>query len=127
MNKHNGKIPRDHWLEGWEKDAILAFHELNPIEGYRRLSFMMLDEDVVAVSPATVYRVLRKAGRLDRFNRKPSKKSTGFQQPLRAHEHWHVDVTYINIAGTFYYLCALLDGYRMVTAVTWCTGRSESE
>lgn len=27
---------------------------------------MMLDDDVVAVSPATVYRVLRAAGRLDR-------------------------------------------------------------
>src|SRR5262249_30229469 len=25
-------------------------------------------------------------------------------------EHWHVDVSYVNIAGTFYYLCSLLDG-----------------
>jgi hypothetical protein len=24
--------------------------------------------------------------------------------------HWHVDVSYINIAGTFYHLCSLLDG-----------------
>ncbi|MGC8561401.1 MAG: DDE-type integrase/transposase/recombinase, partial [Phycisphaerae bacterium] len=26
-------------------------------------------------------------------------------------EHWHTDVSYINIAGTFYYLCSVLDGY----------------
>ena len=26
------------------------------------------------------------------------------------HEHWHVDVSYINICGTFYYLCSALDG-----------------
>jgi transposase InsO family protein len=26
------------------------------------------------------------------------------------HEHWHVDVAYINVAGTFFYLCSLLDG-----------------
>jgi transposase InsO family protein len=90
---------------------MLAFHERHPLEGYRRLAFMMLDENVVAVSPATVYRVLKKAGRLTRFKGRPSKKGTGFEQPVRAHEHWHVDVTYINIAGTFYYLCALLDGY----------------
>ena len=32
-------------------------------------------------------------------------------QPLRPHEHWHVDVTYLNISGTFYYLCSILDGY----------------
>ncbi|MBM4040272.1 MAG: transposase family protein, partial [Planctomycetes bacterium] len=75
------------------------------------MAFMMLDEDVVAVSPSSVYRVLGEAGLLDRWNRKPSKKGTGFVQPLRPHEHWHVDVTYINICGTFYYLCSLLDGY----------------
>src|SRR5262245_43839505 len=72
---------------------------------------MMLDADVVAVSPASVYRVLRDAGLIKPQNKKPSPKGKGFQQPLRAHEHWHVDVSYINIAGTFFYLCSLLDGY----------------
>ena len=71
---------------------------------------MMLDDDVVAVSPSTVYRVLAGAGRLDRWNRRPSKKGTGFVQPLLPHEHWHIDVSYLNIAGTFYYLCSVLDG-----------------
>ena len=37
-------------------------------------------------------------------------KGKGFVQPLKPHEHWHVDVAYLNIAGTFYYLCSLLDG-----------------
>jgi len=23
---------------------------------------------------------------------------------------WHIDVSYINISGTFYYLCSILDG-----------------
>ena len=41
----------------------------------------------------------------------PSRKGTGFQQPLEPHQHWHIDVSYINIAGTFYYLCSVLDGY----------------
>jgi len=35
---------------------------------------------------------------------------TGFDQPIKPHEHWHVDVSYINVCGTFYYLCSLLDG-----------------
>ena len=39
-----------------------------------------------------------------------TKKGTGFVQPLRPHEHWHVDVSYLNIAGTFYFLCSILDG-----------------
>jgi putative transposase len=71
---------------------------------------MMIDADVVAVSPTTTYRVLSAAGRLHRWNRKPSKKGTGFVQPLRPHEHWHIDISYLNVAGTFYYLCSLLDG-----------------
>jgi transposase InsO family protein len=71
---------------------------------------MMLDDDVVAVSPASVYRVLSSAGRLDRKWLKPSKKGTGFVQPLKSHEHWHVDISYINVQGTFYYLTSILDG-----------------
>jgi transposase InsO family protein len=109
-NEHNALIPRDHWIEGWERQAILDFHDRFPLEGYRRLTFMMLDLDVVAVSPATVYRVLSGAGLLDRWNRSPSKKGTGFVQPLAAHDHWHIDIAYLNVSGTFYYLCSILDG-----------------
>jgi len=32
------------------------------------------------------------------------------EAPLAAHQHWHIDVSYINISGTFYYLCSILDG-----------------
>lgn len=110
VNEHNAMIPRDHWLEEEEKRAILGFQREYPLEGYRRLAFMMLDRDIVAVSPSSVYRVLKEAGAIRRWNRKPSKKGTGFVQPLRPHEHWHVDVSYINVCGTFYYLCTLLDG-----------------
>jgi len=72
---------------------------------------MMLDQDVVAVSPSSVWRVLGQAGLLAKWNGTPSKKGTGFAQPPAAHEHWHIDVSYINISGTFYYLCSVLDGY----------------
>jgi transposase InsO family protein len=109
-NEHNSQIPRDFWLEGWEKQAIIDFCQQNPKEGYRRLTYLMLDRDIVAVSPSSVYRVLSSAGLLRRWNDKLSKKGTGFVQPLKPHEHWHIDVSYINICGTFYYLCCLLDG-----------------
>ncbi len=110
-NEHNRWVPRDFWLERWEKEAIIAFHLKNPLEGYRRLAFMMLDADVVAVSPSSVWRVLKQAGLLSRWKRKPSRKGTGFEQPPHPHQHWHIDVSYINAGGTFYYLCSILDGY----------------
>jgi len=110
LNEHNAWIPRDHWLEPWEKKAIIDFYAQNPLEGYRRLTFMMLDRNIVAVSPSSTWRVLSQAGLLQCWNRKSSLKGTGFQQPLKPHEHWHVDVSHINISGTFYYLCSVLDG-----------------
>ena len=78
VNEHNAWIPRDWWLEDWEKQAIQAFALDHRLEGYRRLTYMMLDADVVAVSPSSVYRVLKDADLLGGWNRKPSKKGRRF-------------------------------------------------
>jgi hypothetical protein len=72
---------------------------------------MMLDENIVAVSPTSTWRVLNAAGLLRRWNSGPSKKGKGFAQPSGPHRHWHTDISYINVSGTFYYLCSVLDGY----------------
>jgi transposase InsO family protein len=72
---------------------------------------MMLDADVVAVSPSTVYRVLKNAGLLGRWNQKRSNKGKGFDQPDEPHRHWHCDIAYVNIRGTFYHLISVLDGF----------------
>ena len=126
VNEHNAWIPRDWWLEDWEKQAIIRFSFEYPLEGYRRLAFMMLDRDVAAASPSSVYRVLKAAGRIGRSTNKPSKKGTGFHQPQKPHEHWHIDISYINIHGTFYYLTTILDGYSRYI-VHWEIRRSMTE
>ena len=108
--EHNAKLPRDHWLTEEEKQAIVEFYLQYPEEGYRRLTFMMMDRDIVAASPATVYRVLSMKGLLGKKKSGAGRKNTGFEQPVRPHEHWHVDISYLNISGTFYYLCSVLDG-----------------
>jgi len=127
INEHNAWIPRDFWLRDWEKQAILDFWSTHSREGYRRMTYMMLDADTVAVSPSTVYRVLQDAGVLHRWNRNhTSSKGQGFQQPVRPHEHWHIDISYINIQGTFYYLCSVLDGYSRYL-VAWDLRESMTE
>lgn len=109
-NEHNAKTPRDHWLTEDETKAIVAYAVAHALEGYRRLTYMMMDANIVAVSPTTTYRVLKKAGLLRRWNGGPTKKGTGFVQPLKPHEHWHVDIAYLNLGGTFFYLMTVLDG-----------------
>ena len=110
-NRHNAPIPKRHWLSEWEQEAILKYYAAHPEEGYRRLTYMMLDADVVAASPSSVYRVLKEAHVLRTWAKTDTKKGKGFHQPQRAHQHWHIDIAYINICATFYYLCTVLDGY----------------
>jgi len=126
VNEHNAWIPRDFWLLDSEKQAIIDFAGEHPLDGYRRLTYMMIDANVVAVSPSSTYRVLKTAGLLGRWNNKPSKKGQGFTQPSHPHEHWHVDISYLNICGTFYYLCSILDGYSRYT-VHWEIRESMTE
>jgi len=111
VNEHNAWVPRDHWLTPDEKERVCVFARQNPLEGYRRLTFMMLDADVVACSPASVYRILKSAGLLAGQSPVPTKKGTGYVQPLTPHQEWHIDFSFLNIAGTFYFLCSILDGF----------------
>lgn len=78
VNEHNAPVPRDHWLADWEREAICDLARAHPSDGYRHLTFMMLDADVVAVNPSTVCRVLKEEGLLCRWPRAPTKKGTGF-------------------------------------------------
>jgi len=57
-NGHNVQLPKEFWLQKAEKKAILSYHAQHPDEGYRRLAYMMLDENIAAVSPSSVYRTL---------------------------------------------------------------------
>jgi len=84
----------------------------------------MLDADVVAVSPSSVWRVLQRAGLPSRWKGKPSRKGTGFEYSLGPHQHWHIDISYINVSGTFYYRC-ILDGY-IRSIVHWGLRKSKS-
>ena len=57
-NAHNAPIPKSHWILPEEKQAIINYALKGHLQaGYRRMSYLMLDEDVVAVSPSTVYRL----------------------------------------------------------------------
>jgi putative transposase len=122
-NEHNGRIPRDFWLEEWEKKAIIRYYHEHSDEGYRRLTFMMLDQDVVAASPATIWRVLNKEGLLRRWKSTPTKKGTGFQQPLRPHQHWLLTF-HISTSPARSIICA---AFWTDAADISCTGTFESQ
>lgn len=108
--QHNGHIPKLHWLLNWEIQEIVKYRHAHMDEGYRRLTYMMLDENIVAVSPSSVYRVLKRYYLLLTAWRHEKTKGSGFHQPSKPHQHWHLDISYINFKGTFVFLAALIDG-----------------
>jgi putative transposase len=109
---HHKSVPKGHWLLEREREAIIQFAGLNSEDGYRLLAYKMLDEGVVAASPSSVYRVLKENDLLGKWNRTRSEtRGQGFQQPERAHEHWHVDIKYVNFRGTFLFLISIIDGW----------------
>jgi len=42
-NQHNSETPHDNWLSSNEKLRIIEFHRNNPLNGYKRLCYMMVD------------------------------------------------------------------------------------
>ncbi len=105
--------PKSHWILDWEAERVTLYKHEYPEVGYRRLAWMMVDADIVAISPSSVYRVLQRAGLSSRWTTPPGKKAhmKGFVQPTRPHSQWHSDISYLNILGTHYFFISILDGY----------------
>ena len=118
-NQHNCNLPKSNRLLAEEKKAVIAYAKKHYADndyylrdGYRRLTYRMLDEDIAAVSPSSVYRILQSENLLNKWNTaKVSAKGNGFTQPRTVHEHWHTDIKYINVRGSFIYLISVMDGY----------------
>ena len=58
-----------HAILAEEKGAVIAYALAHPRDGYRRLAWMMIDEDVAYVSPTSAYRILSNADLLYRWKR----------------------------------------------------------
>jgi putative transposase len=93
-----------------EKSAVLAYALANPKEGYRRLTWQMIDADVACLSESSVYRILNDADLLYRWKRRTSS-GTAPAKPTRPHERWHRDLMYLRIADSWYFLVTVLDAY----------------
>lgn len=93
-----------------EKSAVLAYALAHPKEGYRRLTWQMIDADVACLSESSVYRILNDADLLYRWKRRTSA-GTAPAKPTRPHERWHTDLMYLRIADSWYFLVTVLDAY----------------
>lgn len=107
---YRGPLNFDAALES-EIQAVLDYALKNPKEGYRRLSYMMIDDGVACLSPSSVYRILSDNNLLCRW--KASSKSKGGYnfKPTAPHQQWHTDIMYLWVANRWYFFIGILDAY----------------
>jgi transposase InsO family protein len=94
-----------------EVKSAVEYAKTHPREGYRRLSWMMVDDDIVYLTPTTVYRILDKYDLLYRWKR--PEPGMGRKVPTATYpdEVWHVDLMYLWVKGRWYFLVSVLDSY----------------
>ncbi len=93
-----------------EKEAVIDYALKHPKEGYRRLAWMMIDDDVAYVSPSSVYRILDEEDLLYRWKRS-QRSGEPPPEPTAPNERWHTDLMYLRIEDTWYFLVTVLDAY----------------
>jgi putative transposase len=94
-----------------EVKAVINYALQHPCDGYRRLAYMMIDEDVAHLSPSSVYRILNSEDLLYRYKR--SSKSNGKYdfKPMGPHEQWHTDIMYLWVHSRWYFFVGVIDAW----------------
>ena len=92
-----------------EVEATVGYAKAQPREGYRRLTWMMVDGDIAYLTPSTVYRILDRHDLLYRW--KSPEPSYGRKVPEATYPNdvWHVDLMYLWVKGRWYFLVSVLD------------------
>ena len=97
-------------LLDWEKEAVRDFYLENQENGYRRITYMMIDQNIVYTSPSTVYRYLKSEGLLIRWAQ-PRSLGPRPALPTAPHQKWHTDLMILEIDGINYFYQGIIDAY----------------
>jgi transposase InsO family protein len=94
-----------------ERTAVVDYALEHPQDGYKRLAWMMVDEDVAYLSPSSVYNVLSERDLLYRYKRSEQSPGTYNFKPQQPHDQWHVDIMYLYVRGNWFFFVAIIDAY----------------
>jgi putative transposase len=94
-----------------EKRAVRTYALKHPGIRHRELAWRMVDEDVVCLSPSTVYRILKGENMVCPWRRRSKRTREEDEKAKRPDEIWATDLMYVQIGGRTYYLVTFLDEY----------------
>jgi transposase InsO family protein len=108
--RHNNNTPKSNRLTPDEIKAVIAFCQ-NSLKSHRTLCYEMIDKDIAFVSCGSVYNIIKRHKLGRKWAEMAESAKQGFDQPTAAHQHWHIDFSYIRVGGAYFYLVSILDGY----------------
>jgi putative transposase len=94
-----------------EVDAVCGCALIHPLTGYKRLTWLMVDEDLVCLRPWQVHTILKERHLLRCGPRSVLEALKRPPEPDHPDQVWHVDLMYVYIGPRWYYLVDVLDGY----------------
>lgn len=94
-----------------EKRAVRAYALKHSGIRHRELAWRMVDEEVVCLSPSTVYRILKGENLVCPWRRRTKRTREEEEKAKRPDEIWATDLMYVQIGGRTYYLVTFLDEY----------------
>ena len=107
---HAGGRTLDTPLPG-EREAVIRHALAHPQDGYRRLTWQMVDADVAYLSESAVYRILDSEQLLCRWVRPGRSPGNRPDPPTAPHQRWHTDIMHLRLENTWYFLVSFIDAY----------------
>jgi putative transposase len=94
-----------------EQQAVIAYARKHPTLRHRELAWRMVDEDVAYLSPATVYRILKRANLVCPWKRRAKRPRALEEKAIRPDQRWSTDLMQVQVGAKVYPLVAFLDEY----------------
>jgi putative transposase len=94
-----------------EKQAVVAYALKRPELRHRELAWRMVDEDVVCLSPSTVYRILKEAKLVCPWRRRSKRRREEEEKATRPNQIWATDLMYVQVEGGTYFFVSFIDEY----------------
>jgi transposase InsO family protein len=94
-----------------EKQAVLEYARRHVELRHRELAWRMVDEDVVCLSPSTVYRILKEANLVCPWRRRSKRRREQEEKATRPNEIWATDLMYVQVGEATYFFVSFMDEY----------------
>jgi putative transposase len=94
-----------------EREAVLQYARRHPELRHREMAWRMVDEDVVYLSPSTVYRILKSANLVCPWRRRMKRRREEEEKATRPNQRWATDVMQVMIGTGTYFVVNFMDEY----------------